>query len=161
MTDDMIDTLTMTAEIVASYLGNEHSRIQANEIPELIRSIRATLSESDASPSPASTEGGFPKASKRDITKSITPDGLISFVDGKAYKTLKRHLTTHGMSHADYKARYGLPNDYPSVAANYSAARSVMAKTLGLGALGRKLKAPEPASAKKGPGRVKKAAPAG
>ena len=74
---------------------------------------------------------------KRQVNKSITPDGLISFVDGKPYKTLKRHLSRHGMDMKAYREAYGLPNDYPSVAPNYSAARSEMARKLGLGARGR------------------------
>src|SRR5439155_1403173 len=76
------------------------------------------------------------------IRKSITPDALISFIDSKPYKTLKRHLTTHGMTVAEYKTKFGLPNDYPTTAPAYSEARSAMAKALGLGQGGRKAKAP-------------------
>ena len=126
------DTLTLTAEIVASYLG-ANSHVKAEEIPAIIRSVRAALSESDAAPS-TSTEEAFPKADKRAVTKSITPDGLISFIHNKPYKTLKRHIGRHGLDMNAYRARYGLPSDYPSVAPNYSAARSEMAKKLGLGA---------------------------
>ena len=126
------DTLTLTAEIVASYLG-ANSHVKADEIPGIIRSIRSALSEADAPPS-SSTEESFPKADKRAVTKSITPDALISFVDNKPYKTLKRHLGRHGLDMTSYRERYGLPSDYPSVAPNYSAARSEMAKKLGLGA---------------------------
>jgi predicted transcriptional regulator len=67
------------------------------------------------------------------IRRSITPDALVSFEDGKSYKTLKRHLSTRGLSVEQYKAKWGLPADYPVVSPNYSAARSAMAKTLGLG----------------------------
>lgn len=73
---------------------------------------------------------------------------MISFIDGKAYKTLKRHLSTHGLDFETYRARYGLPADYPTVSANYSAARSALAKDLGLGQQRRKpaaQKAAEPA----------------
>ncbi len=134
MADDngTTDTLTLTAEIVASYVGN-NVHVQAAEIPNIIRSIRAALAESDA-PTPEATEASFPKADKRAINKSITPDALISFVDNKPYKTLKRHLSRHGLDMAGYRERYGLPKDYPSVAPAYSASRSAMAKQLGLGA---------------------------
>jgi predicted transcriptional regulator len=64
---------------------------------------------------------------------------------GKPYKTLKRHLTTHGMTVAEYKAKWGLPNDYPTTAPAYSEARSAMAKALGLGQGGRRAKAAAPA----------------
>ena len=149
------DILTLTTEIVASYVGNA-SHINASEIPDLIRSVRAALSE-DAAPT-ATAEPETTKATKGQISKSIQPHGLTSFLDGKVYKTLKRHLTRHGHDMASYKAAYGLPSDYPSVAPDYSAARSAMAKSLGLGAKGRgKAGANKPAAAK--PAR-KKAAPA-
>ncbi|MCP1557927.1 UNVERIFIED_ORG: putative transcriptional regulator [Methylobacterium sp. SuP10 SLI 274] len=66
------------------------------------------------------------------VRKSITPDALISFIDGKPYKTLKRHLSAHGLDPYSYCQRYGLPNDYPMVAAAYAARRSELAKSIGL-----------------------------
>ena len=133
MTDETsTDTLTLTAEIVASYLG-ANAHVKADEIPDIIRSVRAALAET-AAPASASTEDAFPKADKRAASKSITPDALISFIDNKPYKTLKRHLSRHGLDMAGYRQRYGLPSDYPSTAPNFSAARSEMAKKIGLGA---------------------------
>ena len=156
------DTLTLTAEIVASYLG-ANAHVKADEIPAIIRSVRAALSETDES-KPTATEENFSKPDKRAINKSITPDGLISFIDNKPYKTLKRHVSRHGLDMKSYRERYGLPADYPSVAASYSASRSEMAKNLGLGGKGRgggKKAQAEPAPAEAAPaarGR-KKAAP--
>ena len=72
------------------------------------------------------------------VKKSIMPDALISFIDNKPYKTWKRHLSRHGHDMNSYRDAYGLPKDYPSVVPNYSAARSEMAKKLGLGAQRRK-----------------------
>lgn len=144
------DILILTAEIVASYLGGEQHRTAPSEIPGLIRAVRAALSEGETAPSSeAAAEADFPKPSKREITKSITPDALISFIDNKPYKTLKRHLTRHSMDLAAYRERYGLPSDYPSVAPSYSAARSAMAKSLGLGARRKTVAAPETAPAPK------------
>lgn len=60
-------------------------------------------------------------------------DGLVSFLDGKTYKTLKRHLTSHGLEPRAYRERFGLPADYPMVAPNYAAQRSALAKQIGLG----------------------------
>ena len=134
MTDDANDVLTMTAEIVSSYVG-ANALIQAADIPALIRSVRAALSESDAPTVVAEPKAAKP--TKYQVNKSITPDGLVSFIDGKTYKTLKRHVGRHGHDMKSYKAAFGLPHDYPSVAPNYSAARSAMAKSLGLGARGR------------------------
>jgi predicted transcriptional regulator len=71
------------------------------------------------------------------IKKSVTPDYLISLEDGRKYKSLKRHLNTRGMSPDEYRAKWGLAKDYPMVAASYSAQRSNLAKTLGLGRGGR------------------------
>ena len=155
--DDANDILTMTTEIVSSYVGS-NAHIQATDIPALIRSVRAALSESDAPTAAAEPE--VTKATKSQINKSITPDGLISFLDGKTYKTLKRHLGRHGHDVKSYKAAFGLPNDYPSVAPNYSAARSAMAKNLGLGARGRG-RAAAPAPAPKGRKKATSPAPVG
>ena len=133
------DTLTLTAEIVASYLGKA-SHVSASEIPAIIKSVRAALNEG-SSAAPASEEPAGPTAAPKmhgaTVKKSITPDALISFIDNKPYKTLKRHLSRHGHDMKSYKEAFGLPKDYPSVASNYSAARSEMAKKLGLGARGR------------------------
>ena len=71
------------------------------------------------------------------IRKSITPDALTSFVDGKRYKTLKRHLSKHGLDPHSYRAKFGLPTDYPMVSPSYSEARSALAKNIGLGRPGR------------------------
>ena len=135
---DSADTLMLTAEIVAAYLG-AGSRVNADDIPALIRAVRAVLSEGET-PEAAAAEPSVPKAEARAVKKSITPDALISFIDNKPYKTLKRHLSGHGLDIAGYRERYGLPSNYPSTAANYSAARSEMAKKIGLGAKGRQSK---------------------
>lgn len=149
--EDKPDVLTLTTEIVASYVG-ANTHVQASEIPDIIRSVRAALME-DATPA-APAEPTHQKASAGQVRKSVTPDALYSFVDNKPYKTLKRHLTRHGMTFDEYRQRYGLPSDYPSVAPNYSIARSQMAKQLGLGARGRGRPAATPAK----PGRKKAAA---
>lgn len=129
--EDKPDVLTLTAEIVASYVG-ANTHVNAAEIPNIIRQVRTALMEDVSAPQESQPEQT--KATGAQVRKSITPDALISFVDNKPYKTLKRHLSRHGMSMDDYRQRFGLPSDYPSVAPNYSAARSEMAKKLGLGA---------------------------
>ena len=105
--------------------GCTHDEAQA-----FLASTIKTLTPGDAAP--ANVQAG-PKLSAAEIRKSITPDALISFIDGKPYKTLKRHLTTHGLDPAGYRAKYGLPADYPIVSEKYSAARSELARMLGLG----------------------------
>ncbi|MBE7218514.1 MAG: MucR family transcriptional regulator [Caulobacteraceae bacterium] len=130
------ETLELTAAIVAAYVGNA-SHVQASELPELIRNVRQAMREGGEAPAAEASESSAEAPTRAQIKKSVTPDALISFVDNKPYKTLKRHLTRHGMDMAEYRRRYGLPADYPAVAPNYSAARSEMARKLGLGARGR------------------------
>ena len=133
MDDEAQSLLEMTAEIVAAYVGS--NTVAANQIPGLISSIHsalANINEPPPAPEPETT-----KKTTAQIRKSITPDALISFEDGKPYKTLKRHLAGRGLTIAEYKSKWGLPNDYPSTAPNYSAQRSALAKQLGLGQGGR------------------------
>ena len=124
-----IDYVELTAEIVSAYVSN--NSVRPADIAELIASTHtalAGLSHGAAAAAPA-----VEKLTPSQIRKSITPDALISFIDGKPYKTLKRHLTGNGMTIEEYRERYGLPRDYPSTAASYSAQRSALAKSLGLG----------------------------
>ena len=141
------------ADIVAAYVSNNSVRL--SDLPELIGSVHAALVGLGKPAEPAAEQ--VEKPTPAQIRKSITPDGLISFVDGKSYKTLKRHLTGHGLDFHAYRARYGLPSDYPSTAPNYSAQRSELAKTLGLGQQRRKAaSAPAPSEKPTGRGRSRK-----
>jgi predicted transcriptional regulator len=123
------DFTELTANLVAAYVSNNH--IQPVEIGTLIASTHAALTGLGA-PS-ASSAPVAEKLTPAQIRKSITPDALISFLDGKPYKTLKRHLNGNGMTIEQYRERFGLPVDYPSTAASYSALRSEMAHKIGLG----------------------------
>jgi len=137
------DLLTMTADIVAAYVSK--NSIRASELPTLMVQVHGAFASLSAAPA-AESGSEIKKPTPAQIKKSIMPDALISFVDGKPYRTLKRHLSVHGLTIEGYRARYGLPNDYPSVAANYSASRSALAKQLGLGNPRKKAEpAPEPA----------------
>ncbi|KAB1071215.1 MucR family transcriptional regulator [Methylobacterium planeticum] len=129
--------LELAADIVSAYVSN--NPVRATDLPSLISDIHAALNNLAAGPS-GKAEQEAEKATPAQIRKSITPDGLISFVDGRPYKTLKRHLTGHGLDPYSYRARYGLPSDYPMVAASYAAQRSELAKSLGLGQLGGRVK---------------------
>lgn len=138
-------TLALTADLVAAYVSN--NPLPAGDLPVLIRSVRAVLAEDvpvlPAAIVPTCASPAIEKPSDAQIKKSITPDALISFLDGKPYKTLRRHLTTHGLTPESYRARFGLPLDYPMVSPNYSAARSELAKAAGLGRGGAASGAPE------------------
>ncbi|SFM52423.1 transcriptional regulator, MucR family [Methylobacterium pseudosasicola] len=123
------DYIELTAGVVSAYVSNNH--LQPSEIATLIASTHAALTglgQGSAPEAPA-----VERLTPAQIRKSITPDALISFVDGKPYKTLKRHLSGNGMTIEQYRERYGLPRDYPSTAASYSEQRSALARSLGLG----------------------------
>lgn len=142
--------IELTTGIVASFV--EHNNLSMNDLPALIKSVHTALSTVGQ---PEAQVEEATKLTPAQIRKSITPDHLVSFIDGKKYKTLKRHLATHGLTFNEYKAKFSLPKDYPSTAPAYSAMRSELAKKLGLGQGGR---GAAPAKAKAGKG--KKAAAA-
>ena len=119
-----------TVEITASFIGR--NKVQQADLPTLIRSIHSALA-AVGQPATELHDEAIAKPTATQIRKSITDDALISFIDGKPYKTLKRHLTTHGETLASYTIKYGLPDSYPSTAPSYSAQRSEMAKSIGLG----------------------------
>ena len=119
----------LTAEIVSAFVSN--NRVQPADLAALINSVHAAIGGLGKAADPA--EPSAEKPTPAQIKKSITPEALISFLDGKRYKTLKRHLTKHGLDMAGYRERFGLPVDYPATAASYSEQRSALARNLGLG----------------------------
>jgi predicted transcriptional regulator len=136
MADNSTDVIEHTADIVSAFVGQ--NTVSADALPDLIKSVYSALANINA-PAPAAPAKQSPAVS---IKKSITPEFLISLEDGKQYKSLKRHLRTkYNMSPEAYRAKWGLPKDYPMVAPNYAAARSAFAKNMGLGR-GGALKAP-------------------
>jgi predicted transcriptional regulator len=128
MTDDHTNFLQLTTGVVAAYLGS-HS-VPAEDLPDLIRNVHRTLGALEA---PAEAPRLTAVATPAQVRRSITLDALVSFEDGKSYKQLKRHVTSLGMTPAEYRAKWGLPADYPMVAASSSALRSSLAKAARLG----------------------------
>jgi predicted transcriptional regulator len=124
----------LVAEVAAAYFSNTH--VNPGDIPQVIAQIASSLAAvgvAEPQAAPAETGPERMRATAAQVRKSITPDALISFEDGKAYKTLKRHLTLKGLTPAEYRERWGLPRDYPMTAPSYSARRSELARSLGLG----------------------------
>ena len=120
--------VTLTADIVAAHVSN--NPIDVSEVPKLVSSVYAALS-SVGEPAAASDEPLTPAVSVR---SSIKKDHLVCLEDGKRMKMLKRHLMTdHGLTPDEYRARWGLPADYPMVAPDYAAARREFAVKIGLG----------------------------
>jgi predicted transcriptional regulator len=124
------DLVGMTSEIVSAYVSA--NQIQAQELPVLIRTVHSALSEVSSS-----RAGGVDESVQEpavSIKKSVTPDYIVCLEDGKKFKSLKRHLRTrYGMTPEEYRAKWGLPHDYPMVAPNYAKERSNLAKRMGLG----------------------------
>jgi predicted transcriptional regulator len=133
------EIIEMTAEIVASYV--ENNTVPGAELPGLIQSVYRALSGVTGA---SEVVEAAPKEPAVPVRRSITPDYLVCLEDGRKFKSLKRHLRTrYNLSPEDYRAKWGLPKDYPMVAPNYAKARSDLAKQMGLGQGGRAAPAPK------------------
>jgi predicted transcriptional regulator len=135
------DIVELSAEIVSAYVSN--NALSPTDLPRLIADVHAALKGLNG---PAPVEVQDVQKPAVSVRKSITPDYLICLEDGKKFKSLKRHLAGLGMSPDEYRAKWKLGSDYPMVAPNYSATRSAMARSIGLG---RKSAAPPAKPARK------------
>ena len=123
------ELLSLTAKIVASHAGS--NKLATSELPALIGSVFEALRTAGAVEVEQPVEALVPAVP---IRKSVTPEFLVCLEDGKRLKMLKRHLATRfNLTPAEYRQRWGLPNDYPMVAPAYAAQRSELAKSIGLG----------------------------
>ena len=121
--------IELTAQIVSAYVSN--NTVPAGEIPSLINQVHAALARVSGKSGDAPAEPLKPAIS---VKKSITPEYIICLEDGKKFKSLKRHLRTqYNMTPEQYRDKWDLNADYPMVAPNYAAARSQLAKQMGLG----------------------------
>jgi predicted transcriptional regulator len=121
--------IELTAEIVSAYVSN--NTVPATDIPVLINQVHAALSRVSAKSGEGAAEPLKPAVS---LKKSVTPEYIVCLEDGKKFKSLKRHLRTqYNMTPEQYRDKWGLGADYPMVAPNYAAARSQLAKRMGLG----------------------------
>jgi predicted transcriptional regulator len=143
--------IELTADIASAYVGN--NSVTPDDLPNLIKGIHAALTGVDTSlEKPAE-----PQTPAVSIKKSITDDYLVCLEDGRRFKSLKRHLRTkYNLSPEDYRAKWGLAKTYPMVAPAYVAARSNLAKQMGLGQGGRQTK---PTAAKSGANAASKVRP--
>ena len=131
---DTMSNVELAAELTAAWLSNPNTRTSADDVPAFLITMHAAVTKLSQGGEPAkqsSVEAYEPATTAR---KSLaSPDHIISMIDGKKYKTLRRHLSTNGMTPEQYRERYNLKSDYPMVAAAYSEARRAMAKSIGLG----------------------------
>ncbi|MEZ6001474.1 MucR family transcriptional regulator [Hyphomonas sp.] len=124
---DQQDLVASTSRIVAAYVGN--NTVASADLPDLIRLVHRSLA--DIASGEPQVQMPEPAVS---VAKSVSDNFLICLEDGKKFKSLKRHLrTAYDMSPEDYRAKWGLPADYPMVAPGYSRQRSKLAKKMGLG----------------------------
>ncbi len=149
----------LATELTIAWLSNPNTRAQAEDILAFLHSMHeavvslggAPVEQPEAEPAP----NHEPAVT---IRKSLSsPDHIISLIDGKPYKTLRRHLSRHGMTPEQYRERYGPKNDYPMVAPAYAETRRELAKKIGLGRKGgQKTGTAETTTGKASPGRRKK-----
>lgn len=139
MTDDNTEnTIYLAVDIVSAFVAN--NTVSSADLPGLIEQVHAALA---ALGKPIEAESPVKRDPAVPIKKSVTPDHIICLEDGRPFRSLKRHLqASYGLTPDEYRAKWGLPHDYPMVAPNYAAARSALAKELGLGR--RPAPAPEP-----------------
>jgi predicted transcriptional regulator len=145
------NSIELVADIVSAYVAK--NSVAQIDLPRLITDVYATLARlaEGAPEKPVAETKLVPAVS---IRKSVTPDFIISLEDGKKFKSLKRHLNTYyDMTPEEYRAKWGLPADYPMVAPNYSKSRSDLAKQMGLGK-GRKSPQPKGHAAPRQAGRL-------
>ncbi|CAN5386042.1 MucR family transcriptional regulator [soil metagenome] len=143
MTEETLNPVELATELTIAWLGNQNNRVSAEDVPAFLRTMHTTIVElgSGATTTDTSSEG---VAASEAFTPAVSArkslaskDHIISMIDGKPYKTLRRHLAGHGLTDVQYRERYNLRPDYPMVAENYSLARRAMAQRIGLGRKGR------------------------
>lgn len=123
------DKLRMTVDMVAAYLSN--NQVATSQISEVLQSVFTSLSDIEAGSAASRHEA---QRLAVPVRRSVTPDYIVCLEDGKRLKMLKRHLqTVYGMTPEEYRAKWGLPADYPMVAPRYAQQRSEFAKKIGLG----------------------------
>ena len=157
-----LNAVELATELTIAWLGNQNNRVSADDVPAFLRTMHSTVTElasgvpvqADDIDEPASEPEHTPAVSVRKPLAS--KDHIVSMIDGKPYKTLRRHVGTHGLTPEQYRQRYKLKPDYPMVAESYSTARREMAHKIGLGQKGRQARAaaaeaPAPSKPKRAP----------
>ncbi|WP_137897114.1 MucR family transcriptional regulator [Sphingomonas sp. 2SG] len=130
-----VSSVELATELTVAWLSNSNNRVSADDVPAFLAKMHETvnaLAAGGAAGGEAEQAQEYTPATT--ARKSLASrEHIISMIDGKPYKTLRRHLATNGMTPDEYRTRYSLKADYPMVAPAYSESRSAMAKTIGLG----------------------------
>lgn len=142
--------IELATDLTIAWLANPNTRASSEDVPAFLKTIHDTVSGLNVSTTPTQAEPAAEFTPAVTVRKSLgSKNHIISMIDGKPYRTLRRHLSTNGLTPDEYRARYNLPANYPMVAPSYSEARRDMAKKIGLGR-----KPGEKASAKTAPAKV-------
>lgn len=129
-----METVTLATELTVAWLSNPNSRVSVDDVPAFLNQMFSTVSALAGGTAPAAEPDVRSREPAVSVRKSLaSSDHIISMIDGKQYKTLKRHLATNGMTPDEYREAFNLKPDYPMTAPAYSEARRSMAKKIGLG----------------------------
>ena len=136
-----LNAIELATELTIAWLNNPNNRVNSDEVPAFLQKMHSTINDLASG---STAQEGSSEQPQSEYTPAVTArkslasrDHIISMIDGKPYKTLRRHLSTHGLTPEQYRQRYNLKADYPMVAASYSEHRRAMAHKIGLGARGR------------------------
>lgn len=128
------DVLGLSVDLTIAWVSNPATRATADEIVAFLNSSHAAISALSGSSEPVVVEEEGPvKGAVSERASLASKDHIVSMIDGKKYRALRRHIKANGMTPDEYRRRFGLKHDYPMVAASYSEQRSQMAKSSGLG----------------------------
>jgi predicted transcriptional regulator len=140
------ELIELTADVISAYVSN--NPVPVAELPALIAQVHLSLSGLTGAAAAPAAEAHKPAVNPK---RSVFDDHIICLEDGKKFKSLKRHLMTyHGLTPDEYRTKWNLASDYPMVAPGYSASRSALAKSMGLGRKAKVVEAVAPALVKRG-----------
>ena len=135
----------LAAELASAWLANPNTKASADEVAGTLKHLYDAIQGLGQDAAPEAAAPAFVPAVS--VRKSLaSPDHIISMIDGKPYRVLRRHLRGHGLTPEQYRERYGLKADYPMVAPSYTVQRGELARAIGLGARRRKAPAPDAAA---------------
>jgi predicted transcriptional regulator len=128
------NAVELATDLAIAWLSNPNTTASADDVPTFLNKVYGALNNLEAQPAIGDGAGESQYTPAVSVRKSLaSKDHIISMIDGKPYKMLRRHLSTNGLTPEQYRERYGLKADYPMVAESYSAVRRAMAKKIGLG----------------------------
>lgn len=128
------DAVTMSVELAMAWAANPSNQSKPEDVMSFLKTAHSAITDlANGAGNVAGVSAELHQGAVSEKESLASDDVIISLIDGKPYKSLRRHLTAHGMNPDEYRRRYGLAHDYPMVSRTYSVQRSQMAKASGLG----------------------------